>query len=548
MTTSFAAFATGVLDGVLARNPVEATYLGEHRYDHLLPDPSAAAATERAATIRAQLAELETAEPTSADERVDAEVLRTALAAELLQLDEIREAEWNPMRHNPGGGLHGLVSRDFAPLPERLEPVAARLAAVPDYLAAARTRLGEMSRIHLDTALTQLDGTAALIDSAIVSAAAEEPALRPRVEDAAAEARKALAEHRDWLAARADSATRDPRLGERLFRAKLALTLDTAFDPAELLARAEADLERVTAEIVEQAGRLDGTARADTATVRSVLDRLSLDAPTDATVLDLCRAALAAATEFVRTNELVTVYDDPVVVVEMPEIDRGVAVAYCRENGPLERAVLPTEFAVSPTPEGWTAERVASFYREYNAHMLHNLAVHEAMPGHALQLMHANRHRSGTPIRAVLSSGSFIEGWAVYAEELMVRHGYRSAESAAAAGALRMQQLKMQLRSIINSILDIRFHCADLDEAAALELMTRAGFQEDGEATGKWRRVQLTSTQLCTYYVGYLEVRSLATDLQAAHPDWPERQLHDTLLAHGSPPARHLRTLLELPA
>lgn len=145
-------------------------------------------------------------------------------------------------------------------------------------------------------------------------------------------------------------------------------------------------------------------------------------------------------------------------------------------------------------------------------------------------------------------SGSFIEGWAVYAEELMADRGYLSDVSATAAAAVRMQQLKMQLRTTINAILDIRFHCGDLDENAAVALMTEQGFQEQGEAIGKWRRVQLSSTQLCTYYVGYTEVCAVASDLAAAHPDWSEREVHDTMLAHGSPAARHLRTLLGLPS
>lgn len=536
-----------MLDGVLARDPIEATYLGDHTHDRLLPDPSATAAAERAATIRAQLAELETVPAGSLDERIDTEVLRTALAAELLELNEIREAEWNPMQHNPGGGLHALISREFAPLPDRLESVIARLEAVPDYLAAARERLGELSRVHLDTALQQLDGTLALLSAAIAPAARAVPALEPRVAAASELARQALTAHREWLLSRTAATSRNPRLGERLFRAKLALALDTAFEPAELLSRAQADLEQVTAQLVEVAGRLAGTAHPDTETVRAVFAKLSVDAPTDDTVLDMCRAALHATTAFVREHDLVSVYDDPVVVVAMPEIDRGVAIAYCRENGPLETATLPTEFAVSPTPTGWTPEQVASFYREYNAHMVHELTVHEAMPGHALQLMHANRYQAATQVRSVLRSGSFIEGWAVYAEQLMVRRGYRSAISERAADALAMHQLKMLLRSILNTILDIRFHCDDLDEAAALELMTGSGFQEQGEAIGKWRRVQLTATQLCTYYVGYTEVRQLAEGLRDAQPNWSERQVHDALLAHGSPPPRHLHALLGLP-
>ena len=538
-SSPFAPVATEILESALDRDPVEATYLGDHRRDSRLADPSPEAAAGRLALLRIQLAELDALEPASlgADDAVDVAVLRAALAAELLDLDEISEPEWNPMLHNPGAGVHSLISRDFAPLPDRLAAVAARLQAVPEFLAAARRRLGHMSRVHLDTALAQLAGTIGMLERELPQ---DDPALR----SAAELATSALSEHRQWLAERADGARRDPRLGESLFRAKLTLTLDTAAEPQELLARAEAELDRVSARIAEEAGRLAGEPHPTADTVRAVLAELAHDAPTDDTILPLCREALASTTAFVRAHRLVTVHDDPIAVVEMPEIDRGVAGAYCRENGPLEQATLPTEFAVSPTPDAWTPEQVASFFREYNAHMLHDLTVHEAMPGHALQLMHARRHRATTPVRAVWSSGTFIEGWAVYSEELMADRGYLSDVSERAAAAVRMQQLKMQLRSIINTILDIRFHCDDLDEAGAVELMSGRGFQEQGEVMGKWRRVQLTSTQLCTYYVGYLEVRDTAAAVRAAHPQWSDRQVHDAMLAHGSPPPRHLRTLL----
>jgi uncharacterized protein (DUF885 family) len=540
--SELAPIAAQALESRLARDPVEATYLGDHRRDGELPDPSSDAARARAAELRAELAALDALAPEpDVDATVDAAMLRTALAAELLELDEIGEAEWNPMLYNPGAGIHALVSRDFAPLPERLDAVARRLTAVPEYLAAAREGLGVPSRVHLDTALAQLDGTIGVIDG-------ELPPGHPAIDAAAPRARQAIREHQVWLAARADHAVRDPRLGETLFRAKLALTLDTAFDPLDLLARAEADLAQVSAEMTELAGRMAGTSSPDAGTVRAVLDELAADAPDDATILQLCRDAMSTATSFVRGHDLVTVYDDPVEVVEMPEMDRGVAVAYCRESGPLETAVLPTEYAVSPTPADWTREQVASFYREYNHHMVHNLTVHEAMPGHALQLMHSNRYRAGTPIRMVWASGSFIEGWAVYAEAVMAGQRYLADVSDRAADAVRMQQLKMALRSILNTIMDVSFHCGDLDEAGALDLMMRRGYQEQGEATGKWRRVQLTSTQLCTYYVGSVEVAAVAKDLSAARPDWSQRQLHDAMLAHGSPSPRHLRTLLGLPA
>ena len=543
--SSFSEVAAAVLASTLAHDPVNATFLGEHRHDGMLPDPSPAAADGRRAELHHRLAAVDTADVSSVDDRVDAAILRTALRAELFELDQIRSAEWDPMHHNPGNGLHALVSRDFAPLDERLRHLTQRLRAVPAYLDAARERLGVMSLIHLDTAQTQLDGTLRLLDDTIPEAIAQTRSAGD-LSAVIDRARVAVIAHKEWLANQRRLAEHDPRLGDQRFAAQLALTLDTVFDPAELLARAEADLAVVTERIVDEAGRLAGVGRPDTGTVRQVLGELAADAPTDISVLRECRDALASATDFLRSRELVTVFDDPIDVVAMPEIDRGVAVAYCRPAGPLEVTPPPTELAVSPTPAGWSVDQVRSFYREYNRHMLHDLVAHEAMPGHALQLAHSNRYRGSTPVRAVWWSGSFVEGWAVYGEELMADHEYRSDVSPGAGAALRMQQLKMQLRMIINAVLDVRYHMDDLDEAQAMALMVERGFQEEGEAAGKWRRVQLTAAQLSTYYVGYCEVRDLLRDLRQARPEWTERRRHDTVLGFGSPPVRHLRALLGL--
>jgi hypothetical protein len=338
-------------------------------------------------------------------------------------------------------------------------------------------------------------------------------------------------------------ADRDARLGAERFARKLELTLDSASDADAVLVRAESDLARIEERIAETAARLDPGPQEGR--VRRVLDRLAVDGPVDnATIVGLCEQALRETTDFVRDRDLVTVHDDQVQIIVMPEIHRGVAVAYCDPPGPLETAELPTYFAISPTPEDWPPERVDSFFREYNAHMLHNLTVHEAMPGHMLQLAHNNRYRSEVPVRQALWSGPFVEGWAVYAEELMADAGYRADDGL--GDALRMQQLKMQLRMTINAILDARVHAHGMTEQEAMTLMMQRGHQEEGEAAGKWRRALLSSAQLSTYYVGYVEVSDVAGELRAARPDWPARRLHDTLLGHGSPPPRHLRTLLGL--
>jgi uncharacterized protein (DUF885 family) len=545
----FARLAGEYLDDRAERHPDLATSLGDHRFDDRLPDPSVAALADERRALDGWAARLDALDPgaLSAEHRIDAAMMADSVARRVFELDALAEHTWNPLLANPGRAIYQLLARDFAPLPGRLASVAGRLAEVPAVLAEARRQLGALPRVHLETAIGQFDGTIALVSNKIDEALTAEPGCEPQLAQVRPAALEALAEHRAWLSARLSSAApgpdgdRDPRIGPELFARKLSLTLSAAADADAILARALADLDRVSEQIAELAASIAGSAPGPSV-VREVLDRLAEDVPDDATILGFCRDALAAQIAFVTGRELVSVYDDPVEVIPMPEIDRGVAVAYCDSPGPLEPAPLPTFIAVSPTPADWTPQRVASFYREYNRHMVHNLMVHEAMPGHYLQLQHSRRFAgSRTAIRAALRSGSFVEGWAVYAERIMAEQGYRGDGD---PRAVRMQQLKMQLRTIINAILDARVHGHGMTEAEAMALMTERGHQEEGEAAGKWRRALLTSAQLSTYYVGYTEVSDLARDLRSAGPGLADREVHDRMLAHGSPPARLLRTLI----
>ena len=556
---AFAALARSVVDGMLERRPELATTLGSHAHDGRLTIGSAGYHAEVARWCGDRLAEVRAVDlgQLSAEFRVDAEILSNQLERWRFGELELREHEWNPMLANPGRAIYLLLARDFAPLADRLLSLARRLAAVPEALAAARSVLGErLPRVHLETALGQFAGTQQLVGAELdrvlaggsfVTAPAELATVRAAALDA-------IAEHCRWLEQRladglpgsgaAGGGFRDPRIGAELFGRKLRLTLESGLSPEELLARALADLDETSGQIAETAGRLEAGGKSGLGggeLVRQVLGSLAADAPEDSTILGLVERAYEAQLAFVREHDIVTAYDDPVNVIEMPEIDRGVAVAYCDSPGPLETADLPTFVAVSPAPRDWTADRVRSFYREYNRHMVQNLMVHEAMPGHVLQLGHSRRFTGATPVRAAFRSGSFVEGWAVYAEELMAAHGYPGEGN---PDAVRMQQLKMRLRMIINTVLDVRVHCDGLPEAEAMALMTGRGFQEEGEAAGKWRRALLTSTQLSTYYAGYTEVSDLMTGLRTRWPSCSERQVHDAVLAHGSPGVRHLGPLV----
>ena len=535
---AFVRLATDALDDVLGFEPVEATALGDHRFDDRLPDLGADGVEEARRVLAGWLGAVDSVDESalSPDQRVDHEILRSALAARLFTVEEVRPHTWDPLAANPGSGVYLLLAREFAPLADRLRSASARLAAVPAALAAARESLGEMPRVHVETAVAQFRGTQVLLSGPLEAALDGEPLLRQEVEPARTAALEAIDDHVRWLDAALPSSERDPRLGPELYAARLWHTLDTETPPDSVLVRAESHLMQLEAELADVLAGRDA---------RVAFDRLADAGPVDdASVLSLCEHGLAAATRFVRERELVTVpdgWESMVRVIEMPEIHRGVAVAYCEPPGPLERAPLPTFFAVSPTPADWPVDRVRSFYREYNAFMLRNLAVHEAMPGHVLQLAHSRAYRGGTPVRAAFSSGAFVEGWAVHAEELMVRQGY-------GGEAQRLQQIKTQMRTTINAIVDVRVHAHGMTEAEAMTLMTDRGHQEVGEAAGKWRRALLTSAQLSTYFVGWSEVSDLVRGLRRDRPGADLRACNDELLAHGSPSPRHLRTLLGLGA
>ncbi|MYR34394.1 DUF885 family protein [Nocardiopsis alba] len=556
MTRRFREVAEGVLDALLDQAPEWALDLGDTRGAHRLTDHSATADARRLAMLTDALGSLDEIDQDllPPEDSVDLEVLRSRVAADLWSTSELRPHTWDPLVHSPGEALNPLIERALLPLPERLEALASRCAALPEYLATARERLSEgpgIPRTHAETALARLSGVRSLLTDALPALARNEPSLRGRIEPAREAALAAVDEYASWMRAEAEFATADPRLGERAFAARLWYTLDSELSPEALLVRAESDLLATEEELAEVAAEYEGGPRRPGGAAE-VLDSLAREHATDVdTVRPLAERALAHLDRRVRELDLVTVYDDPVEVVPMPEALRGVAVAYCEPPGPLDPSAArrPTLVAVAPPPADWPTARRESFFREYNGVMVRDLMVHEAMPGHALQLAHSARHEGSTRVGRALASGTFVEGWAVHAETLMARHGWAGGtdpDSHRLNLELRLVRLKMRLRMILNAILDVRVHTEDITEREAIALMVERGHQEEGEAYGKWRRAELTSAQLSTYYVGQAEVADIARDLEAARPELSERERHDAMLAHGSPPPRHLRTLLGL--
>jgi uncharacterized protein (DUF885 family) len=547
----FEALAKKYLEQLLEMNPELATRLGDHRFDHRLNDYSLAQIERERVFNRTSLKALDgiAVKRLSAVNRIDYSILRSRLESNLFQLDVLREYEWNPLRYNAGDAIYNLVARDFAPLPMRLRNVAERLKALPSVVAQAKLNLKNPPRVHTETAITQNRGTINLIRGELQAFIEQAPELKAELSSAQVLAVAALEDYGRWL--ETDLLPRsngDFRLGDEKYRRKLRYTLESELSKEEILRRAEADLASTQSSMYEVALPLykkyfpeEKGARLNDKkhVIQAVLTRLAETHPTNESIIPLAKEYLDQTTRFVRENNLVSVPAEPVNIQVMPEFQRGVAVANCTPPGPLEPKG-ETFYNISPTPKTWTNARVESFFREYNNYMVQDLTIHEAMPGHYLQLAHSNKFKAPTLVRAVFRSGTFTEGWAVYAEQLMAERGYGGPE-------VRMQQLKMKLRVIVNAILDQKIHTDGMTEKEAIAFMTNEGFQEEGEAAGKWRRAILTSTQLSTYYVGSLEVNDIRRAYEARMKGQVNYKLmHDAMLSFGSPAPKYVKEAMGL--
>ena len=545
------------MNEALALDPVDATQLGDHRFDSLTNDESPAGRARLVTVSRSLLADLDKVDTAqlSRAKQVDAHLLHHALEYTIWQIETFRDWRWDPLTYTSlaGNAIYLLLARDFAPLPIRMGQVTARLQAWPRLFEQERTALepGKVPLINAQTAISQNAGLTELIDQVVVPELKNlAPDQQAKVNQAIARARSAVTEQQTWLQKTLlPQAKGEFRIGAQRYDEKLRFELDSPLSRQEIRTRAAAAIATKRIQMYDIARQvLTGrpgapalpekpSANQQQSAIAAALELAYAQHPPRDQVVAAARTALAQATAFVKAKDLITVYPDPLDVIIMPAFQQGVALAYCDAPGPLARG-QKTYFAVSPIPADWTDAQVRSYLREYNTRAINELTIHEAMPGHYVQLAHANRYRS--PIRAVMQSNAFVEGWAMYGEQLMSEQGYMDNDP-----LMRLVHLKWDLRATANAILDQAVHVDGMTRDQAMHMLMHDTFQEEREAAAKWVRVQVTSTQLATYFVGFQEHLALREE---ARQRWGAafslKRYHDTELAFGSPPVRYVRELM----
>ncbi len=528
--------------GTLALSPTAATGFGYHVHhgaslDDMLDDFSPAgiaASRSLSRDIEARIARLDTAS-LDAEQRADIDIMHNALGASRLELDEIQSYRHNPTSYVEllGNGLYSPYMLQYAPAAERYRHIINRLTKIPELIRQAETNLQDSPEVWNRVARDENTGNIGLINTTLRDACPTGE--RMRYDQAAAGAVAALQGFNHWLEDNLAEKPSDWRLGKERYAKKFSLVLATGKTPEALLAEAEEDLVKVRAEIARLAAPK---------TVEQALADVARQHATAATFMPSAKQALVAATTFVKSKDLLTLPPNAnLEVIETPVFMRGLYSVGGFNPAPALEPKLGAFFWLTPIPVEWPQSRIDSKLREYNDSGIQHLTVHEAMPGHYVQGEYANeiQPRSRRLLRNIFGNGPYVEGWAVYSQQLMAEQGYLGDTP-----GYRLTLQKQLLRVLANTILDVRLQTLGMTDSQAIDLMTKNTYQEMEEATAKLQRAKLSSCQLPTYYAGYKGWLAVREHYQSKHgAAFSLKEFHESALRQGAVPLPVLERLLQ---
>ena len=562
----FANLRQEYLDGLLLAKPHLATFMGDHRFDDRWPDYSARGIELRERVLQQQKLRLASVDRGRLllEEQIDAEILSDGIELEQLYLREIREWEREPRlqdtfpyydpREIMATRAYDILHGDFAPVEARLSSLASLMKGLPEFLRQVQSQLKNPARLYTEQAIADNRGRLELFQREVaefVRTAEVSARLRDDAEAARKAALAALNEYQRFLEqdllARSNG---DWRLGADLFRKKFPLALQTTVTPEALAAKAREAFQHARQELFTVALTLhrelfpgkaapgtEATPEAQSRLIRLVKDELSKDHPSAAGLVEAHRKNLDDFRRFIVEHHLITLPPaETLIVREMPPFKRGSSAAEYLAPGVLERRdKWVATYFVDPIDPTWDAARVESILRGNNDYEVQLTAMHEAYPGHHTQYYVARQNLN--PLRAVLWNAPFVEGWAVYGENLMTRLGYGGAKNA----RYRFFVLRGDMIVATNALIDAQLHSGQMTEAEAVRFMVEEGFQEQAQAEKKLRRAKLDSTQLSQYFLGLDEIQQLESEVKVRDgARFSQREFNEKLTGHGSIAVKHL--------
>lgn len=550
-------------DKFLARNwtlfPSQAVYQGYYKYDDQLLVPNGELRALRRSFFVNELQAIKSfdANQLNSSNASDLAIIEGHLKARLWYIDSFRSFEWNPAQYNPAGSFGVILNTDYKPYSERMDVISRRLENVPAYYLAAINNIKTPTLEHLGLAIQQSQGALNMFTSLIPLSLSEkektgftfEDGRREELDKRLADAGAAVQSYIDWLMSKQaelveSGEAKDFRIGAEMYEKKFAFDIKSSYSAEGLFDVAREAKKKLHTEMVSITKGLwsqyfpetqlpDNDLRA----VKLLIDKLSENHIEREKFVDEIRRQMPIIQKFMDDNELLDSDPSrPLVVRLTPEYQRGFAGASVNAPGPYD-ATANTYYNVSPL-DGFSDEQAESYLREYNHWILQILNIHEAIPGHYTQLMHANK--SPSKIKSIFGNGAMVEGWAVYSERMMLENGYGYNEP-----EMWLMYSKWNLRVVVNTILDYSIQVLGMEREAALDLLMNEAFQERTEAEGKWRRATVSQVQLTSYFTGYSEIYTFREDLKKRLGDtFDLRQFHNKFLSYGNAPVPVIKKLM----
>jgi uncharacterized protein (DUF885 family) len=570
----FAQMSDEFVKDSLALSPVSASAAGYHKHtdpktgktielDAQLDDVSAAGVAAQEKFYRAWRERFRSETPIESlnpQDAADFRLIDDQIALSLLDFETIQNYKHNPTAYVEllGNGLFLPLTQEYASQEVRVGDVISRIGQIPRFLDQAKSQLVDADPIFISTAVDENEGNLNLVDSVAADIPAGSP-LKAQYDKVAPAAKQALNDFTAWMKgdlAKKPTNGRTWRLGERDYATKFHLVMETSIQPSDLLADAEAEPKRVRAEMLQTAlplykqmypGQDDHASlpaqERENKIIAAVLNKIGEEHPQRDQLIEAVKADLDGIKQFIVDKKIVTLSSrDNLKVIPTPEFERGIySVAGFHGAPPLE-PTAEAQYWVTPIDPKMPNDKAESKLREYNNYTLKWLTIHEALPGHYVQAEHADDVQPPTRrvLRNLFGNGPYVEGWAEYGADVMMQEGYLDFSP-----KFRMVRLKVWLRGVANTILDIRLQTMNMTDQQALDLMTKECFQTQAEADGKLVRAKLSSTQLPTYFVGTRQWWVLRKKYQAAKgSSFTLEEFHDRALDQGPLPLEYLEKII----
>ncbi len=534
---AFARLADDILQDNFRRHPSSATDLGIHKYDDQIEDVSRAARAAESTALkkfRSGLAGLNVRALSPANQ-LDHEQLRLALDAGILSLDVIRQWTKDPDSYSGGvtNAAYTLMKRAYAPAPERLKALVAREMQMPAALAEARKNLDNPPRIYTEIAIEQIDGNISFFKDDVPAAFADvkDADLLARFANSNAAVIEALGEYKKFLQGELLPRSKGSfAWGTQVYSEALAANEGISLPLDALLRIAEADRQKNEAAFQAVAKSINAFKPAD-----DVLAGLQNDHPAPADLLAATQKELNSLKQFIVDHHIVTIPpSDPATVKETPPFMRSTTSASMDTPGPFETAKLGGFYNMTLPDPRWGAAEKEDFMRQWYYASITNVSVHEVYPGHYLQFLYAKSFPSD--VRKVFGAATNSEGWAHYAEQMMLDEGFHAGEP-----KYRLAQLQDALLRDVRFIVGIKMHTQGMTVEEATKLFETQGHQPHPVAVSEAKRG--TADALYGYYtMGKLAILKLREDYRKKiGVQYSLQKFHDTFIALGPLPMPLIR-------